>query len=231
MEKKIIVITGASNGIGYATAEHLAAEGHKVIAVARTESSLKQLESAWPDHVKAWPLDLMDSDALSRLSDSLEYAFDKIDVLIHNAGALVKKPFQELTDQDWQHMIEMNLMSGVRLARALFNRIRIGGHIVNISTMGAFQGSKKYPGLAAYTASKGGLTTLTECLAAEMEERQVAVNALCLGSVQTDMFEQAFPGVQAPVTPVEMARQIAWFALDGQTFYNGKVLPVALQDP
>lgn len=97
--------------------------------------------------------------------------------------------------------------------------------------MGAFQGSAKFAGLSAYSASKAALHTLTECLALELADRQIKVNCLALGSAQTEMLEQAFPGYQSPVMAFEMGKYIADFALTGHRFFNGKILPVAVTTP
>jgi len=97
--------------------------------------------------------------------------------------------------------------------------------------MGGFQGSVKFPGLALYSASKGALSTLTEVLAAELSARKIAVNCLAIGSVQTPMLQEAFPGYKAPVTPESMAQLISWFALNANNWLNGKVIPVSLSTP
>ena len=89
----------------------------------------------------------------------------------------------------------------------------------------------KFPGLAAYSSSKGALLTLTEVLAEEYKEQQISFNAIALGAVQTEMLEEAFPGYKAPVTAKEMADYIYNFALTGNKFYNGKVLQVSSTTP
>src|SRR5205085_11189019 len=106
-----------------------------------------------------------------------------------------------------------------------------GGHIVNIGSMGGFNGSVKFPGLAAYSASKGALHTLTECLATELEKSNIKVNCLALGSAQTEMLEKAFPGYKSPVKAAEMGRLVAEFAMTGHHFFNGKILPVSVTTP
>jgi NAD(P)-dependent dehydrogenase (short-subunit alcohol dehydrogenase family) len=106
-----------------------------------------------------------------------------------------------------------------------------GGHIVNIGSMGGVQGSVKFPGLSAYSASKGALAVLTECLAEELKPQNIKVNCLALGSSQTEMFESAFPGVEAGTLAFEMGRYVAEFAQNGSKYYNGKVLPVANTTP
>jgi len=112
----------------------------------------------------------------------------------------------------------------------LFRVIR-NAHIVNISSMGGFQGSSKYPGMAVYSASKAALANLTEGLASEYAKDGIAFNCLALGAVQTEMLEQAFPGYKAPVSADDMANFISWFALAGHMFFNGKILPVSVSNP
>jgi NAD(P)-dependent dehydrogenase (short-subunit alcohol dehydrogenase family) len=155
----------------------------------------------------------------------------KIDILINNAGVLVNKPFTELTETDFVEMLQSNYIGHVRMIQAALPIMADGAHIVNIGSMGAFQGSAKFGGLSAYSASKAALHTLTECLALELADRQIKVNCLALGSAQTEMLEQAFPGYESPVMAFEMGKYIADFALTGHRFFNGKVLPVALTTP
>ena len=105
------------------------------------------------------------------------------------------------------------------------------GHVVTISSMGGIQGSAKFPGLAAYSSSKGAVITLTELLAEEYKETGPQFNVLALGAVQTEMLEEAFPGYQAPLTALQMAEYIFEFSLNGNSFYNGKVLQVSNSTP
>ena len=97
--------------------------------------------------------------------------------------------------------------------------------------MGGVRGSVKFPGLSAYSSSKGALITLTEVLAEEYKETGPSFNVLALGSVQTEMLEEAFPGYKAPISARAMADYIAEFALSGNLFYNGKTLEVSSSTP
>ena len=97
--------------------------------------------------------------------------------------------------------------------------------------MGGINGTSKFAGLAAYSSSKGALSILTECLAEEFKNENIKVNALALGSVQTEMFSKAFPDFKAPLTSQQMGEYVAWFAMNGRKFFNGKILPVALSTP
>jgi NAD(P)-dependent dehydrogenase (short-subunit alcohol dehydrogenase family) len=104
-------------------------------------------------------------------------------------------------------------------------------HVINISSIGGMQGSVKFPGLSAYSSAKGALGILTECLAAELSDKGISFNCLALGSVQTEMFKMAFPGYKAQLKPEEIATFIADFALNGNKYFNGKILPVSVSTP
>ena len=97
--------------------------------------------------------------------------------------------------------------------------------------MGGFQGSSKYSGMSYYSASKAALSCLSECLAEEFRDNGIIINCLALGSVQTEMLEEALPGYKAPVSAGEMAEFIGDFALKGSRFFNGKIIPVAFSNP
>lgn len=228
-----ILITGASRGIGRATALALARGGHQVLALARTREALESLaeEAEGAQPVRTLPMDLQrpDENALHTALAEL----GGLDVLINNAGRLINRPFLELTDADWQAQWEVNVLAVVRLLRLAYPFLAESpsAHVLNVSSMGGFQGSSKFPGLAAYSTTKGALSILTECLAEEWSDQGIAVNALALGAVQTEMLAEAFPGVQAPLTSEEIAGFFAFFATRGQQFFNGKVLPVSSSTP
>lgn len=230
MQKQIIV-TGASRGIGYETTLALAAKGHRVLAVARSEDKLEVLKANIPNHIDRLAIDLTETAGLKKITGYVREHFNGLDVLINSAGALVNKPFVELEDSDWQKMLDVNLTAAVQLIKRLIPHFNEGSHVVNISSMGGFQGSAKFPGLTAYSVAKGALSILSECLAVELRDQNIHTNALCIGAVQTEMLEEAFPGLQAPVTAQQMGEHISDFALNGAAFYNGKILPVALEDP
>lgn len=220
--QKTIVITGAGRGIGLALTKILSVH-HKVIALSRNLTHLQHLNQVTPVYA-----DFSEQNFTQHLNREL---FGKVDVLIHNAGTLINKPFETLTNDDFQAVYQVNVFAVAALTQWLLPQINAGSHIVNISSMGGVQGSAKFAGLAAYSSSKGALLTLTEVLAEELKKRQISVNGLALGAVQTEMLAEAFPNYKAPVTADEMATFIAEFALQGHQFFNGKILPVALTTP
>lgn len=230
-----IIITGASRGIGYDTALQLAKAGHQVLCLSRNEERLQLLKKTslefGADHLDYLAFDLAQPNQVA-LKAKLD-AWARVDVLINNAGLLINKPFLELTAADWQALFTVNLFSVTELIRQVvpFMASAKRPHILNIGSMGGFQGSAKFPGLSAYSASKAALASLTECLAEEFKEQNISVNCLTIGAVQTEMLEAAFPGYQAPLQSHEMAEFFAYFATKGQQFFNGKVLPVSLSTP
>lgn len=225
------LITGASRGVGRETAIALSSMGHRLILTARDRQALEETREQCTTDCVVVDADLTHSDGLKSITRQIERRRLPLSGLVHNAGLLINKPFEDLTDQDWQHQISVNLIAPARLTRDLLPSLSNPSHVVMIGSMGGFQGSAKFPGLSAYSAAKGGVAILAECLAAELASRGVHVNALCLGAVQTDMLEQAFPGFEAPVSATDMGGYIADFLTKGDQFYNGQVLPVALADP
>ena len=232
-----IIITGASSGVGFEAALELILSGkHKVIALARSKDKLeKLLEIAHglnPEaEIYALSFDIVHDD-YADLQQFISSNFDnRVDVLINNAGVLINKLFVKLQETDFVEMLQGNFIGHVRMIQSVVDLMPPGSHIVNIGSMGGFQGSAKFPGLAAYSASKAALHCLTECLALELAEQDIKVNCLALGSAQTEMLEQAFPGYQSPVLAFEMGKHIADFSITGHRFFNGKVLPVAVSTP
>lgn len=220
-----IVISGAGKGIGKAVAETMTKQGHQVFAFSRNIEP----DNSNPN-LHTFSFDLTHAD-FKPLANAVQSVFKQVDRVINNAGLLINKPFMELTDEDINRTFDVNLKAPSKLIKALVPMMSERSHIVNISSMGGFQGSVKFPELSIYSSSKGALSVLTEALALEFANRKICVNALALGAAQTEMLAQAFPGYKAPLTAEEMAEFIAWFTLNGNKFFNGKILPVSLSTP
>lgn len=236
MDTPTYIITGASKGIGRDTAIQLAAQGKpiKILTIARNAEKLQDLKTKLDQcdnceaHTIAADLTVPEQSQITAWLDEN----GPIDGLLNNAGLLINRPFEELDEADWRALIEINLMAPARLIRLILPYFRrSNSHIVNVSSMGGYQGSAKFPGLSAYSASKGALAILSECLAEEFKDIGIKVNCLSLGAVQTEMLAQAFPGYQAPLDSTEMAEYFAWFLQEGHRFFNGKNLPVSVSTP
>jgi len=229
------IVTGASKGIGFETVLAMSkqADSH-ILALSRDEKGLSELAKAAENqagNVTVLPYDLLKPND-AQLHDWVARN-GGLDVVLNNAGVLINKPFSELTLADWQESFSVNLFSAVALLQTLLPHLERSpqAHVVNIGSMGGFQGSSKFPGLSAYSASKAALANLTECLAEECKDKGIAVNCLALGAVQTEMLEAAFPGYQAPLKKEEMGNFVAWFAQYGGRLFNGKILPVSVSTP
>jgi NAD(P)-dependent dehydrogenase (short-subunit alcohol dehydrogenase family) len=227
-----IVINGGTRGIGKEVVIRLSRiVDNQLLVTGRNAGLLKEL-SDLSGNIHIMVLDLSDIDRYAEeLKNSVLTNLGSIDIIINIAGLMIPKDFMEINDDDAHAMMETNFFGPASAIRILKPFIKEGGHIVNISSMGGYQGSSKYRGLSYYSASKAALACLTECLSVEFSESGIKVNCLALGSVQTEMLEQAFPGYKAPVTASEMAEFISDFALKGHRYFNGKILPVAISNP
>lgn len=225
-----IVITGAGKGIGLElTKQFLQSPEHQVWACSRDVSALNALQHP---RLNIATVDLTTAQE-KEIHTMVATAFERVDILIHNAGVLVNRPFEETTQNDWRQVFEVNVFSAVKVSQALLPLLKksAGAHIVHIGSMGGFQGASKFPGLSAYSAGKAALANLTECMAEELKADGIHVNCLALGAVDTEMLRQAFPGYQAPVSSQSMAELIYQFSVTQRPFFNGKILPVSASTP
>ena len=232
------IITGASSGIGYQTALAIANDKrHTIIAVSRNKEKLDALSieaKIVNPNSNLIPL-VYDISPDIENNDLLVFAkkeLGNVDVLINNAGLLINKPFKELTISDFESVYKINVFGVVKTIQSLLPVMgNPNTHIVNIGSIGGVEGSMKFKGLSAYSSSKGALAVLTECMAEEFKGMNISVNYLALGSVKTEMFSEAFPGAKAQISPKEIGKYLAEFALNGADFMNGKIVQVSKSTP
>jgi 3-oxoacyl-[acyl-carrier protein] reductase len=232
-----IIVTGASRGVGNALVKKLAATGeHQIIAISRDKNKLTELTEAClsaNEAAQVFPIayDLSNAEMENGLLPGILDCFGEIDILINNAGLLINKNYEELSDTDFDALFDVNVKAVFRITKLLLPYFSKPAHIVNIGSMGGVQGSAKFPGLSLYSAAKGAVVILTEAMAEEFRERAIKVNCLAFGAVQTEMLEAAFPGYKAPLQPDQMAEFVTGFALTGHNFFNGKTLQVSVSTP
>ncbi|WP_072945461.1 SDR family NAD(P)-dependent oxidoreductase [Flavobacterium granuli] len=224
---KNIIVTGTSRGIGFELALQFANAGYQVLAISRkTPQALINHEN-----ITCLSVDLSSEIDLEKVENFLSKSWKKVDAVVHNAGSLLLKPFAETSQKDFEDIYKVNVFAVANLTRICLPYLQKGSHVVTISSMGGIQGSLKFAGLAAYSSSKGAVITLSELLAEEYKERGIAFNVLALGSVQTEMLAEAFPGYEAPISAGEMAEYIYNFTLTANKYFNGKVLQVSSTNP
>ena len=225
---KNVVITGTSRGIGFELAKQFAENGHQVLALSRNTKPLQEFNHK---NITVISVDLSVNSDLQKVTDFIKKDWKHVDVLINNAGKLINKPFTDLSSDDFLEVYKVNVFAVAELTKLMIPFMEQGSHVVTVSSMGGIQGSMKFPGLAAYSSAKGAVITLSELLAEEYKEQQIAFNVLALGAVQTEMLAEAFPDYKAPLSASEMANYIFDFSITGNKFYNGKVLQVSSTTP
>lgn len=224
---KNIIITGTSRGIGYELALEFANAGHQVLAISR---KIPQKFLGNPN-ITSLSVDLSKESDLNSIENFLSQTWKKVDIIIHNAGSLVNKPFAHTTQEDFENVYKVNVFGVANLTRICLPYLQKGSHVVSISSMGGIQGSMKFAGLSAYSSSKGAVITLSELLAEEYKEHGISFNVLALGAVNTEMLNEAFPGYEASISAKEMADYIYNFALTGNKYHNGKIIQVSSSTP
>ena len=225
---KKVIITGTSRGIGFELAQQFAKNNFQVLALSRNKKPLDDLQLK---NITTLSVDVCKQEDIEKVSNFIQKNWKEVDILIHNAGFLINKPFENLTKNDFLRVYDVNVFGVAELTRICIPFLKKGSHVVTISSMGGIQGSLKFPGLAAYSSAKGAVITLSELLAEEYKNQEIAFNVLALGAVQTEMLAEAFPEYQASLEADEMANYIYNFATTGNKFYNGKVLQVSNTTP
>ena len=222
---KTIVVTGTSSGIGNEICIQAAKLNYKVISISRNVEPLKGING-----IDSYSVDITDENSIKNFIDDLQNRDLKVDILVNNAGHLSNKLFGETSYESFKQTFDVNVFGLAEITRSLIPFINKSGHVINISSIGGVNGSKKFPGLSVYSSSKAAVIALTEVLAEEYPEGP-SFNVLALGAVQTEMLAEAFPDYKAPLSAEEMANYIYDFSLTGNTFYNGKVLQVSSTTP
>jgi NAD(P)-dependent dehydrogenase (short-subunit alcohol dehydrogenase family) len=224
-----IVITGASGGIGIELVNCFLFSGWRVIAISRNIDELEKIKN---DNLILLKANINEAKEIERI-EKICSTFSDIQIVINNAGTLINKPFLNITENELISTYQTNVFAPFLLLQKLIPILNKTerAHVVNIGSMGGFQGSAKFAGLTAYSSSKFALAGLTELLAEEFKSENISFNCLAIGAAQTKMLEKAFPGYQAPVSAREMAEFIFDFASKQAKFINGKIIPVSVSTP
>ncbi|MFL2615968.1 MAG: short-chain dehydrogenase [Cryomorphaceae bacterium MED-G11] len=222
---KTIVVTGTSSGIGNEICIQAAKLNYKVISISRNIEPLKGING-----IDSYIVDITDKKSIKNFIDDLRNRDLKIDILINNAGQLSNELFGETSYESFKQTFDVNVFGLAEITRSLIPFINKSGHVINISSIGGVNGSKKFPGLSVYSSSKAAVIALTEVLAEEYSEGP-SFNVLALGAVQTKMLKEAFPDYEAQTKPGEMAKYIIDFAINGNNLFNGKLISVSNSNP
>lgn len=207
------VVTGASRGIGRAIAMRLAEAGAEVALWARDSTALRMVASeitANRGKARAIMVDVTDPDAVNRASDLVRATMPMIRTVVNNAGAVLRKSTEAITDEEWRRVMAVNLDGTFYVTRAFIPDLeRSQGRVINISSISGREGTSM---LASYCAAKHGVIGLTRALAEELRTAKVCVNAICPGSVDTAMLREGMPGVRPDMSPDDIAKTALFLA-------------------
>lgn len=225
---RVAIVTGASSGIGRATAEMLAKRGASVVAFARSRERLDDLAAAYPKRILAVAGDVAATESIDLLFAQTQSEFGDCDLLVNNAGMVVPNRIHKITPRDWDRVFSVNVRAAFFASqRALPAMIaKRSGSIINVSSISGVLGAEKFPGFTTYNASKAALIAFTEALAVEVKEFGVRVNCVSPGSVDTKMWAGVSGGAKADMTPEEVAEVILFLASARSLPINGQNLHV-----
>lgn len=225
---RVTVVTGASRGIGRATAVAFAKAGARVVGCARKVeggSFVDDLAAETRERCRFFACDVRDGAQVSRFRDEVEAAFGPADVLVNNAGIVARAPVESLSEHTWNDVVASNLTGTFLLTRAFVPgmKSRRSGRIINVSSIAGRAGT---PMLSAYCAAKHGVVGLTRSLAEELRDHGIAVNAICPGSVDTEMLQQGLPGATPKMTPDDVAAVALFLASAAPMALTGACIDV-----
>lgn len=232
---KKALVTGATGGLGGATARRLHAQGATVAISGTRVEALEALAAELGERVVVTPCDLSDRDSVEALVPAAEQALGGLDILVNNAGVTRDGLFMRLKDEDWDFVLAVNLTAAFRLSRAAVKTMmrRRYGRIISI---GSVVGATGNPGQGNYAASKAGLVGMSKALAAEVASRNITVNVVAPGFIESPMTaalnDKQREGILASV-PMgrlgvgdEIASAVAYLASDEAAYVTGQTLHV-----
>ena len=223
---RVALVTGASRGIGRAVATHLVARGASVFGTGRDEAALASLGKELGAAFAFTRGDLSDPAFCEALPGKCVAAFGKLDILVNNAGINKVTRIADLSLEEWNDLLRVNLTAPMLLTKAAWPHLEKSAHavVINVSSVSAMVGLPKFPGYAAYCASKYGLQGLTDVTCAEGKDSGIRVVAVQPGSTDTDMLRASMPDAKPQLSPADVADVIGYLTSDAAKTINGATI-------
>jgi NAD(P)-dependent dehydrogenase (short-subunit alcohol dehydrogenase family) len=221
------VVTGASRGIGRAIALRLAEAGAEVALWARDQNALRSVSGeigAARGKARAIVVDVANPDSVNQAADLVRATMPKVRIVVNNAGNILRKSTESITDEEWRRVMAVNLDGTFYVTRAFIGDLeQTRGRVINISSIAGREGTAL---LAAYCAAKHGVVGLTRALAEELRAAKVCVNAICPGSVDTAMLREGMPGARPDMSPDDIAKTVLFLAHGAPEALTGTCIDV-----
>jgi NAD(P)-dependent dehydrogenase (short-subunit alcohol dehydrogenase family) len=237
-DQKVAIVTGGASGLGYAIAEKFVKSNIRTIIVGRNEQKLEEAKAQFGENCAFESFDLTKLEQIPAFVERIHNRYGKIDILVNNAGINQKKPFTEVTDQEFERIILTNLTAVFSLSREVAKVMlaQKSGAIVNISSMASQYG---IPKVVAYTASKSAIEGITRSMAVDLSPAGIRVNCVAPGFIATDMSAKALDSdperknkvlSRTPMgklgVPADVAEAVYYLSSDAASYVTGTVLRV-----
>ncbi len=235
LEGKVVLVTGASRGIGKAVAEKLVGQGATVVGTATSENGANNISEYLGENGKGYALNVTDTDSIKATLEAIKSDFGDVDILVNNAGITRDNLLMRMKDDEWQDIIDTNLTSIFRLSKAVMRPMmkKRHGRIINI---GSVVGTMGNPGQANYAAAKAGVIGFSKSLAKEIASRGITVNVVAPGFIDTDMTKALDDAQRKAIAdqvpaerlgnPDEIAATVAFLASNEAGYITGETIHV-----
>ena len=223
----VTIITGGTKGIGLSSAKLLHNKGFDICVCSSNDENIKAAKKELADSVLVLKCDVANYQDIERVFKETIKRFGSIDVLINSAAIITNQSFESMTVDDFDNVMNVNFKSCIYTIKQAFKYMNNGGSIINISSLGGLPGYQKFSGFSAYSISKFAVTGLTEILSVEAKEKNIRINAIAPGAVNTDMLAKAAPGLKSKTEPNDIANIIEFLSDESKSGHlSGAVIPL-----
>jgi NAD(P)-dependent dehydrogenase (short-subunit alcohol dehydrogenase family) len=223
----VAIITGGTKGIGLSSAKLLHHKGFDICVCSSDDKNIKAAKNELPETVLVLKCDVANNADVKRVFSETSKRFGSIDVLVNAAAIITNQSFESMTIADFDNVMNVNFKSCIYTIKQAFKYMHNGGSIINLSSLGGLPGYEKFSGFSAYSISKYAVAGLTEILSVEAKEKNIRINSIAPGAVNTDMLAKAAPGLKSKTEPHDIATIIEFLSDESKSGHiSGAVIPL-----